>query len=414
MATTVAAMRGKLGNTEYFVLALKAKLLTEKATIPSEMPDWSNMSMEEREQRDINYARVKTQIAPYLAQNKDRFFDSIILAAKNFNPAEDFEPLSQVATKGLPRLYQTQTSLMGFLTLQDGVVLIPLDGQHRVKALDFAIKGRDEKGEPIEGFSPDLSLANEDVTVILIPYSEKKSRRIFTKVNRYAKTTTTGQNLVIDDDDIIAVLSRMVANDAKIIGADLVKYKSNTLTDKDGFFTTLATIAECNVAILEANFPEKVSRTETITDENKRTLYENKVRETWAFLAGNITLFADALADKKKSGNAKRVEIRDDYLLGKPVPQYALVKAFVELTNLPKGKLTPAQAAAKLNAVPWKKDDPLWDRVLFSGGKILHKNKGLAADLLCYLCGKPADDELLEKYRAAFQDPNKKLPPQLK
>ena len=406
--TTHSALKLRMGATDYFVVTMKTAAAVARVRFDCQIP--RPQSIEEAYQRDINYARVKTQIAPYLAQNKDRFFGSIILAAKNFNPAEDFEPLSQVATKGLPRLYQTQTSLMGFLTLQDGVVLIPLDGQHRVKALDFAIKGRDEKGEPIEGFSPDLSLANDDVTVILIPYNEKKSRRIFTKVNRYAKTTTTGQNLVIDDDDIIAVLSRRVANNPKIIGPDLVKYKSNTLTDKDGFFTTLATIAECNIAILEANFP-KINRAEPVRNETQRSLYEKKVDETWSFLAENITLFADALADKKKSGNARRVEIREDYLLGKPVPQYALVKAFTKLTNW---KLTPTQAAAKLNAVPWRKDERLWDRVLFSGGKILHKNKGLAADLLCYLCGKPADGDLLEKYRAAFQDPNKKLPPQLK
>ncbi len=416
MATTVAAMKGKLGSTEYFVLAMKAKLLAEKGIIPSEMEDWPNMSLEEREQRALNLTRVKNQIAPYLMRDKDRFFGAIILAGKNLKP-EDFEPLGKIATEGLPRLYQTQTDLMGFLTLQDGVVLIPLDGQHRLKALQLAIEGRDKDGKKIGGhLPPNLSLANEDITVMLIPYDAKKARKIFTKVNRYAKPTTTGQNLVMDDDDIIAILSRMVADDINIIGGRLVKYTSNTLNDKEGnYFTTLATIAECNVAIWDANFPGKLNRTEPLEDRNTRTLFEEKVRDTWGFLVENIDLFADALVDKEPSGDNKRTEIRENFLLGKPVPQVCLVKAFVRLTS---GKMTARQAAAKLNAVAWNKNAKLWDRVLMSGGKILHKNKGLATDLLCYMAGEPLDKarekKLLDAYRIAHGDAKKQLPDRLK
>ena len=390
MATTLAAMKGKLGSTEYFVLAMKAKALIEKAIIPSEMDGWDAMSLEEREQRKINYARVKNQIAPYLVRDEDRFFGAIILAAQHLDPTS-FEPIADVATKGLPNLYKTEARLMGFLTLQGNEVLIPLDGQHRLKALQFALEGKDEKSRNIKTFKPDSSLADEDITVILVPYEIKKSRKIFTKVNRYAKPTTTGQNLVIDDDDIVAVLSRMVANDVGIIGANLVNADSNTLSDRTGYFTTLAAIAECNLAILEANFPGKIDRTAPIEDHNKRTLYEDKVRQTWAFLVENIELFADALEDKESSGDNKRREIREDYLLGKPVPQVCLVKTFVRLTT--QGNMALSKAANKLNAVDWRKDADLWDRVLMSGGKILTKNKKLATDLLYYIVGGRLDEE---------------------
>ena len=406
MATTVAAMKGKLGSTEYFILAMKAKELVEKTIIPSEIEGWEDMTLEEKEQRDINYGRVKNLIAPYLASDKDRFFGAIILTAKNMGPS-NFEPIADVATKGLPNLYKTQAQLMGFLTFTGGEELIPLDGQHRLKAIKFAIEGKDERSNAIPDITPCSQLANDDVTVILIPYDNEKARKIFTKVNRYAKPTTTGQNLVTDDDDIIAVLSRAIANE--LITARLVKYKANTLSEKDFYFTTLATVAECNEAILQATFAEKIERAKPI-DNEKKHLYQDKVKEIWEYLSQNITLFADMLEDKDEQGDDKRRELRRDYLLGKPVPQACLFKAFSRLTNLEsgQGKLTKKEAVDKLNAINWAIAAPEWDRLLISGGKIIKGNARLATDIICYRAGEILNEEqkgsLLDKYRQLFPD----------
>jgi len=405
MATTFAALKCKLGSTDYFVLTLTAKDLAARAIIPTAIAGWENPTLEEREQRDINYACVKNQIAPYLVSDADRFFGAFILVAQNFDP-ENFEPVERFSKDRMPRLYKTQAQLMGFLTLTGGELLIPLDGQHRLKAIQFAIYGRDEKKKPIEGFSPSSTLPNEDVTVILIPCEDKKARKIFTKVNKRAKPTTTGQNLVTDDDDIIAVLSRGIANDQSVIGADLVKYKSNTLNDQEGYFTTLATVAECNVKILEAHFPGEVDRVRP-TEDAKKMLYEQKVREVWSFLVENIDWFSNALDDKDKTGNEKRREIRAEILLGKPVPQVCLVNAFVRLTAS-ETNLSYAAAAKKLNAVTWAKTAPEWDRLFVAGGRLLTKNKKLVTDILYYRAGgkltEEAKGELLGRYRALFPE----------
>lgn len=413
--TVYSAMKARTGTTDYFVVPMKAAEAAAHAHLTYYHP--KPQSIEEAHRRDIDYAAAKKHLAPYLAQNKDRFFGAVIFAVKGLSP-DCFSPLPEATTAKLPMAYKLEAQRMGFLTMRGAITMIPLDGQHRLKAVRFAIEGKDNTDEVIRGLRPDFSLASEDIAAILIPYDEEKARKIFTDIGRQAKPA--GKNLITDDDDIIAVLSRMIANDTGIISPDLVKYTSNALGDKEGYFTTLAAIAECNVAILEANFPGKISRTEPVEDSSKRMLYENKVRETWKFLAANINLFTDALADKKKSGDDKRREIRSDYLLGKPVPQVCLIKAFARLTNLPKGKLSAEQAAAKLNAVDWRKDATDWDRVLMSGGKILHKNKSLATDILCYIAGEQLDDEqkaaLLKTYRAAFppeEQKDKQLPKRL-
>lgn len=424
MPTTVAAMKGRLGDTDYFILSMKAQELATKVTIPRELDGWEDMSVEERYQRDLNYNRVKNQIAPYFANDDSRFFGAIIVAAINFGEHVSFEPLSDIATRGLPGLYRAAAATMGFLTFSGSEILIPLDGQHRLKAIQFAVSGRDERGRDIPAITaPCVQLAQEDVTVILVPYESKKARRIFTRVNRYAKPTTAGQNIVTDDDDIVAVLAREVAND--LIDPRLVKFTSNTLTRSDEHFTTLAIVYNCNEQIIRDNFPVgKIDKTRLPTQQ-QISLYRQRVREIWEQLIEGIEVFDVALSDVENTGDDKRREIRLSNLLGKPVAQECLVRAFVRLTN-PPTNLSGEKACDGLNRLPWEITnenlEAVWDRVLWTGGtdgKIVTKNanRNLATNIIAYLAGEKLNDdqkaELLEDYRKQFPESereNKQLP----
>ena len=412
MPTTVSALKARLGNTDYYILSMKAKELADKVTIPRERDGWEDMSIEERYQRDLNYTRVRNQIAPYLANNNSRFFGAIIVAAMNFGDEVSFEPLSDVTTRNLPGLYKAAATAMGFLTFNGGEVLVPLDGQHRLKAIQFAVSGSDEKGRDITAISsPCRDLAKEDVTVILIAYEDKKARSIFTHVNLYAKKPTTGENIVTNDDDIFAVLAREVTND--LIGGRLVKFKSNTLARRDAEFTTLAIIYNCNQEIVKGNFPTgKINKTQ-LPRKQKIALYRQKVREVWKCLLERIDVFADALSNVEHTGDDKRHEIRKSNLLGKPVTQECLVRAFVRLTNHPTN-LSMEEACERLNRLPWTINNEnlqVWDRVLWTGGmdgKIITKNRKLTTDIIAYLAGEKLDSdqkaELLEEYRTQFPE----------
>ena len=410
MATTVPAMKGRLGNTDYYILSMKAQELVDKVKIPKEMDEWEDESIEERYQREINYHRVRSQIAPYLASDESRFFGALIVAAMNFDDKVSFEPLKDV-TKGLPGLYRVPATNMGFLNLTGGEVLVPLDGQHRLKAIQFAITGRDQTGRPIDGVTPCTELASEDVTVILVAYEPRKARKIFTKVNRYAKTTTTGQNYITDDDDVLAVLTREVANG--LIGGRLAKFTSNTLRPKDAEFTTLAILYNCNEEIVRRTFPEgKLDKTR-LPDSAKQRLFRKKIMEVWETVLEGIDVFADALDDRDESGDEKRREIRRDNLLGKPVAQECLVRAFVRLTGAPTN-MAADEACKRLNRLPWSMTEEnleKWQRVLWNGGtdgRIITKNRKLATALIAWAAGErvgeEAQAELLADYRRQFPE----------
>ena len=412
----VPAIRGRLGDTDYYVLSMKAQELVNTVRIPKDMPGWDDQSVEERYQREIDFRRVRLQIAPYLAKDSSRFFGALIVAVINFDESVSFEPLAEVATRGLPGLYRAAAADMGFLTFSGGEMMVPLDGQHRLKAIQFAMTGVDEKSHPIDNITPSTALAQEDVTVILVAYEEKKARKIFTKVNRYAKKTTTGQEYVTDDDDVLAVLTREVANG--LVGGRLAKFTSNTLRPKDAEFTTLAILYNCNEEIVKHTFAEgKLDKTH-LPDTAKQRLFRKKVMDVWTTVLEGIEVFADALDDKEESGDAKRREIRKTNLLGRPVAQECLVRAFVRLTGAPTN-MSAEDACARLNRLPWSMSEDnlqrVWQRVLWNGGvdgKIVTKNRRLATGLIAYLAGerldKEAIDRLREEYRGQFPENERK------
>src|SRR5580704_3433495 len=93
MATPIPAIKAQMGSTPYYVTTMTARDLVSTTRPAAEDRDaWTSASIDERMQREPNLKRVKEQIAPYLAQHKDRFFGSIIVVVPE--GSIEFEPLS--------------------------------------------------------------------------------------------------------------------------------------------------------------------------------------------------------------------------------------------------------------------------------------------------------------------------------
>lgn len=417
MSSTIPAMKGRMGNTEYYLISLKASELVNLVKEPKNMPGWDDEKIEEIYQRKINYPRVRNQIAPYLANSKDsRFFGSLIVAAFNFDDTVEFTPLTEIPAVNMSKLRPDEKeagSKIGMLTLHGGIMMAPLDGQHRLKALEFAMLGKDQRGKDIPGIDVDPQLATEDISVILVPYNPDKARRIFTRVNRYARRPSASETYVTDDDDLFAVLARRVANE---IGGRLVKYTHPTLTAKDGEFTTLAILHAWCKHIVDYSFAPKLVAQAKLPDPSNeiKEAAEHAVLTVWGRLRSEIEVFAEATADRSEDGDVGRREIRSSNLLGKPVPQECLVWAYLALTE-GATKMPWKDACQRLNALPWaitpENVGGVWQGVLWAGGadgKIITKNRAISARLIAYMAGEElnadAEQQLLEDYRALFPE----------
>jgi DNA sulfur modification protein DndB len=393
--TTVAAQRLRMGSTTYFLASMTAgELVTRVRTAEEVLHDWDNLSIEDRIQRNINKKRLLEEIVPYLAGHPDRFFGSIIVL---LDGDVEFEPLERIQT--VSGVYALQVEKLGFLTIRDGN-WIALDGQHRLVALRELITGNYE-GNQLPG------IMNDDVAVIFVQQeSTEKTRRIFNKVNRYARATSRSDNLVLSEDDGYAIISRrlFMSEEGPLFvrkdrGEDFVNWKNSTLSGRSLQFTTISALSLIVRDVCEANgmfLDEKtlggVAPSESETNDGFR------IASKWiesSFSANSI--FRQVREQASLLPDARSPE-KPYSLLLKPAGQIALFRA-ARLARELIGESFDIddfmRAASRLN---WSVEAPIWENILVLGrSRILAKrtNYDDAALLIVWCC-----------YANRFSDPD--------
>ncbi|MER7831530.1 DNA sulfur modification protein DndB [Streptomyces sp. NPDC095602] len=389
MATLHTAIRAQMGSTPYYVTTMKVSDLVQVARPASEQEEWATTGLTERLQRELNDTRVRTEIAPYLANSPDRFFGAIILLLDSDEEPE-FEPLSEVA-KSLPKAYRSTMGKdsFGFLTIDSGERII-LDGQHRFAALREVHLARTVEGE----YAKDVG--EDEVTVIIVPrISTQHTRKIFNKVNRYAKNTSRGDNILTSEDDGFAILTRRLADDGGPLagknhkGESLVNYKNNTIAERSTQLTTLSAIYETVRIIAEHyNMADDLNEKKTHVRPSEETIdqgYEH-VEGWWATVLDGMPKLKYG-RDNTKLLPELRAKEADYGLLFKPATHIVLFQALSQMLKAD-DDLTLKEAVNRTYQLDWKITAPLWRDVLInSAHNILTKkeNYNLAADLITYL-----------------------------
>ena len=99
MPTTIPALRGNFGATEYWITTMNIGEFVRNVQFPQDLPGWEEISIEDKYQREINLRRVRNEIAPYFASDPDRFSGSLVLAVINDDQMV-FEPLPNLGGGG--------------------------------------------------------------------------------------------------------------------------------------------------------------------------------------------------------------------------------------------------------------------------------------------------------------------------
>ncbi|MFD0900206.1 DNA sulfur modification protein DndB [Actinomadura sediminis] len=388
MATVHTAIRSKMGSTLYYVTTMKVGDLVQLARPASEQDEWATSGLTERLQRELNDTRVRTEIAPYLAKSPDRFFGAMILLL-DADEEPQFEPLSDLA-KGLPHAYKAAMSKgLGFLTIESGDRII-LDGQHRFAAMREVVITRMVNGE----YAKDV--ADDEVTVIIVPnINMQHTRKIFNKVNRYAKTTSRGDNILTSEDDGFAIITRRLADDDGPLagknhkGEALVNYRNNTIAERSVQLTTLSAVYETvQLVAKHYNIDDTLNEKKTHVRPDEEILDEGyeHAQGWWTTVFEGMPVLSHG-RDNTKILPELRAKDGDHGLLFKPATHIVLFQALSQILKNDR-KLTLKDAVARAYQVDWKITSPLWRDVLInSAHNILTKREhyNLAADLLTYL-----------------------------
>ncbi|MCI8658904.1 MAG: DGQHR domain-containing protein [Lachnospiraceae bacterium] len=365
---TIGCIRARMGNTPYYLAKMPVGQLIDNVGIAKELPEWPDMSADEKMQREFDIRRVVEEMVPYVVEDPDRFFGSLIIDI--YSGYEDivFESVAE-AIPGLPAAYRMPMRDMGFLTLPGKERLIALDGQHRLLALRIGIKGfmgvpAGVKMTPaINKLEPHPELANEEISVILVEHTDtKKIRKIFNKINKYAKQTSRGDNIITSDDDIFAVISRRLISEgeplAPINGIELVNWKSNTLSLRSKQLTTLSAL----YTIADTLLKDKKFSAKALPREDEIESAYREVSDFWGILLKNLETFQEYIW---LTQNGRTISImRDSNLLCKPITQMALA----HVARMAKSKELPwLSIVEKLNQVDWSFDNELWYNILVIG-----------------------------------------------
>lgn len=366
---TLGCIRAKMGNTEYFITKMKAGELISTVGIAKELPEWKDMTADEKMQRNCDINRIIEDIVPYVIEDPDRFFGSIIVDIFSGFENIRFEPISKIV-KNMPDAYQQSMIDMGYITLSGAERLIALDGQHRLLSLRIAIRGQmgvpaGEKVKPavLNKLTPHPELATEEISVILVEHTDtKKIRKIFNKINKYAKQTSRSDNIITSDDDPFAVISRRLLKDgsalAPVNNIDIVNAKNNTLSTRSKNLTTLSAVySTATVLLKDKGFTNKRMPSDEKFDE-AYALVDN----FWRTMLEHLTAYKEFL--EKTQRNKPISVLREHNILFKPVTQMALshVAYTASQKNIPW-----VQVCDRLNSVDWSFDNDLWFNILVIG-----------------------------------------------
>lgn len=407
-----------MGNTEYYLSKMIVReLLQGVSPADSHKEWWNDLPAQERIQRDADLKRVEREIAPYLANHADRFFGALIIVV--YDGKIEFENLIKDFNMKIPSAYRNQANDMGFITIIGGKLLV-LDGQHRWYALQHILRG-ETKGD-FASLVPD-----DEISVIFINHeSSEKTRRIFNKVNRYAKQTSRGENLMTSEDDGYAIVTRnlILSEDGPFQSSGkistgkaeegLVNWKSNTLSTRSHSLTTLSALYEMTKLILQTDVDERFKGFDEKHRINRPSaeLLEAATEiliEFWNSLFGSFTPYK-RVADM---GGGKLLEDmrkpEHEYsLLFKPAGQIAFILGFINV--LDKTGLGMIELTNRANRLRWSMVDEHWKNIIVNPNGLINAGpdaRDQAARLIHYLLAADRMSALeVEQVKESFNKAN--------
>ena len=446
--TTVAAVKGKMGEYEFYQCTMKTKDLISRTN--SAVDFFTEETFEEMQnsgssvQREPNIKRIMEEIAPYLIRSKKRFFNSIAVALDmnqvEFNSLEQFPVSMGGETKNLSAVllpeYKKKSNNIGFLTIDDtnpkGMLI--LDGQHRMLALK-AVATEQEKlrnfmenklGENFDDYA-NHDVLNDDISVVFLRVPNlTEMRKIFEDLNTYAQKQSKDVEILNSESNPFYKNVQYFCFDNPIREDFLKNFtqrKGTSLNERVKYITTTTHLAQIITFLLNKNGFKFKKQMQLDTDSMRKELDDSRLLcfDHLKEFFTNVGVYKKILIDQADPVPLKAPTNKDSLLL-KPLPQVALFKAIYFLKE--NSDMDKEAIYRAVNRIDWSfEGNSQWkDVVISANGNIL--TGGRVEDLLSriiilFVAGKskcltfPGGQEwldlLLSDYQKQMGDDNAKL-----
>lgn len=389
------ALRASMGTWTYYIAKMRMREIAAEVKFGSQVHN--DYTLDEAIQRTLNESRVKREIVTYLSGRPDHFFSSLVVAAiggkpKFFPVRVSDDPQFEVFAEEEDELDQS----FGFLRFSGKQDYYALDGQHRLKAIKTILdpQSEAERVEPPPGF------ADEEVSVLMVirpPDLDEASwlrsyRRLFSSLNRYAKPTDLDTNIIMDEDDAFAILTRRLVSEHPFFRSSdrhleslRVQTKGRPLKEGTSHFTSLQQLYDLNEKLLSTHLRSNTGWGSSLdpngfTDIKKFTRF----RPAEAYLDAlfeELIVYWDALIQVIPDLELNPADARDhqadgmdgavgDNVLFWPIGQHVMISVARALLDSVADADTPppldrcAQALRPLGLIDWRLHAAPWRGLL--------------------------------------------------
>ena len=344
MSNFYPALRARMGEWNYYIVKMNMREVADMVHFAADIHKEATLS--DAIQRELKYSRVNNEIVRFLSRRRDRFFSSIVVAAIGGDPKffgieiaddERFELLADDK-----RLNET----FGVLRFDGSQNYFALDGQHRLAAIKALL---DPENDAFSDAPPNFSMEDLSVLIVVPPREEvevgdelsdefrEKYRRLFSSLNRYARPTDKDTNIIMDEDDAFAIVTRRLITEHPFFywsgqerQSARVKVGSKNLKSQDPQFTSLQTLYAMNTVLLST----KSRQSQGWYEDGQRREHFMRFRpdeEVLDSLYDELSSYWDALLEalpvlreeptKMRDHTAEDADDRTDHLLFWPIGQ---------------------------------------------------------------------------------------------
>ena len=223
------ALRARMGTWDYFVVKLTMREVSEHVKFASDIHQ--DHTLNEAIQRTLSESRANKEIVGYLQRQDHRFFSSLVIAALEGDPKWYPIMIADNPQFAIFKDDERLNSTFGVLKFDGTQKYYALDGQHRLSAIKTLL---DTSGEAWRD-APD-GFSDEEISVILVhPRDDERDetfmlryRRLFGNLNRHAKPTSHFTNIVMDEDDTFAILTRRLITEHQFFMSPGRRHREST------------------------------------------------------------------------------------------------------------------------------------------------------------------------------------------
>lgn len=310
-------------------------------------------------QRQVNKSRAATEITSYLLMQEQRLFNALVIGVYGGAPNWYELAIHRDERYKIESAYDYLDETLGILSLEGSENLFALDGQHRV----VGIKGAIEK---------DSALGEEEVAAIFVahkntPSGMERTRRLFTTLNRYAKPVNKKEKIALDEDDVIAIITRRLIDEYPLFREKIsvAGTKSIPPTDKKSF-TTIITLYDVLVTFFRQEIRDLEYKLRLRPPDDTVDFFHEEATELWDAMIENFPPLQEVAESQSSDEVPGKYRGRDGgHLLFRPIGLLIVLKVIRQFVDsglsLQTAARRVAQAPMDLANDPWV--SLLWDAV---------------------------------------------------